>query len=87
MITEPKDALDRGVWGAEEIGLQVVNAKLDMVLIRFEFTELGFGHYYLRKVLKTQGYTAWRFYGELRVPEARSDDGALLVTAAPFVVE
>ena len=87
MLADPQKALERAKWGAEELGLTVANPKKDLMLLRVDFSALGFGHYFLRNVLSTRGNGAWRFQGELVVPRAVSIDGALLAEALSFKVE
>ena len=87
MHSDLRKALERAKWGAEELGLTVDNPKEDLMLLRVDFSALGFGHYFLRSVLSTRDKRAWRFQGELGMPRAVSNRGELLATADPFEVE
>ena len=80
MYSDPREALERAKWGAEELGLKVGNPKQYLVLLYAEFSALGFTHYFLRNVLSTRDRRAWRFQGELVVPRAVNTDGENLTT-------
>ena len=87
MLVDPQKALERAKWGAEELGLTVTDPKQDLILLHVKFSALGFGHYFLRKMLSTRDWKAWRFHGELVVPQAVNTDGAILAEAIAFEVE
>ncbi len=67
--------------------MTVTNPKTYLVLLRVEFSALGFGHYVLSNVLSTGDWKKWRFNGELPVPRAVNTEGQTLATTMPFEVE
>ena len=57
-------ASDRALrWGFEELGKE--QDELQLVLIAFEFTTLGVGHYIMQKRLTTHDWIHVRFHGDL----------------------
>jgi hypothetical protein len=76
---DPKESFERGTWGATERGEDGFNPKGDLVILRIDFTALGFGHYHLTDTLTTRSskWRQWRFHGTLPLP-AKSTDGQLL---------
>ena len=82
---DPSDALERGCWGAQEIAKTVSDPKDDLMLLRINFSALGFGFYYLNNMLTPPFYRkSWRFHGEMLVPAAVSRDGHNLATVELF---
>ena len=82
---DPSDALERGCWGAKEIAKTVSAPKDDLMLLRINFSALGFGFYCLNNMLTPPFYRkSWRFHGEMLVPAAVSRDGHNLATVELF---
>ena len=61
--TTIEEAADRAIWGFDEIGR--TGGKEKLLLITFEFTDLGFGHFTLAKQLVEQRNGNFRFFGDL----------------------
>ena len=89
MRDTPEKALERAIWGAKaEFGVDVADAKTEVVLVEFEFTAHGMGYYHTMKEILTTYYykdfwKAWRFKDDLEYHdypyEIRSDKGDILV--------
>ena len=71
MRDTPERALERAIWGAKaEFGVDVADAKTEVVLVEFEFTAHGIGYYHTMKEILTTYYykdfwKAWRFKDDL----------------------
>ena len=76
--TTTKAALDRALWGFEELGYEPDKSQL--LLITFEFTAIGFGHFTLNDMLTTRNNKHFRFYGSLPL-RCTNSQGDLLVHA------
>ena len=85
MHKDPMKALERATWGAEETMGKgaITNPKIDLLLVRVQFTALGVGHYILQDRLTTGDWKKWRFHEELRVnQDVKNTTGQLLYTAS-----
>ena len=87
MNTHLKCAVDWAIWSCEEMSMTVNHPKNDLFVIKVEFSALGFGHYFLREVLSTRNsWGAWRFHGDLPVPQVQNTDGQILATVGLYQV-
>ena len=59
------DAVSRGLWGCEEMGISVSDPQKELVLLEIRFSALGLGYFLMDYVLTTQDWKKFRFYGEL----------------------
>ena len=50
------------------------------MLVRIDFTAVGFGHYIATNMLTTCDMNAWRFHGEMPVPVSMNAAGELLAS-------
>ena len=78
-----QDAAHRAQMEFEEKGLQSTQDSL--VMLTFEFTALGFGHYTLADQLVEQRYGHFRFYGDLPLL-CSNNDGNMLVSLTDVAV-
>ena len=76
MNTNLKYAVDWAIWSCEEMSMTVNHPKNGLFVINVEFSPFGFAHYFLREVLSTpNSWGAWRFHGDLPVPQVQNIDG------------
>ena len=88
MHTNLKYAADWAMWSCEEKRMTVNHPKNDLFVIKVEFSALGFGHYFLREMLSARNsWSAWRFHGDLPVPEVQNIDGLILATVGLYLME
>ena len=88
MHTNLKYAADWAMWSCEEKRMTVNHPKNDLFVIKVEFSALGVGHDFQREVLSTRNsWGAWRFNGDLPVPDVQNIDGEILATVGLYLME
>ena len=84
LYTKSEAAVDRVPWMCRELGIPF-NGSADVLVVKVEFTALGFGHYHLRDMLTTRDWKHWRFHGPLQSVGC-NQDGQVLHRIDPEVM-
>ena len=81
--TSPSDALERARWEFNPLVRSQTQFYVAFILLRIDFSALGFGHYCATDVLIEEFPLpvgeGWRFHGEMQVPFEENTDGQILL--------